>query len=193
MGRRRASASAPPLSADYIVNVTLGLIDREGLQALSMRRIGAELGVEAMSLYHHFPNKEALLDAVMARGTPGPLPQPTGKWRVDLCALLDAARKQLSAHPALLPLRWARRTVSPEAEAVLRREKAIFKAAGLGKDLSRDAHRLLGSYVLGFVVARAEALRENPDADWGDQFKVGLEMLIDGIELRRKREASRKK
>jgi AcrR family transcriptional regulator len=188
MGRRPISSTSRPLTAETITDAALTLVDREGVDALSMRRLGAELGVEAMALYHHFPSKEALIDAVMARGTPGALPKPSGRWRDDLRALMNAVRRQLSAHPGLLPLRWARRRVSPEAKVILDMEAAIFERAGFGDDLRRDAHRLLGSYVVGFVVAGVEALREVSDAEWATQFDVGLAMLIDGIEARHRAE-----
>ncbi|MDQ3303151.1 MAG: TetR family transcriptional regulator, partial [Actinomycetota bacterium] len=54
-----------PLSRRRVLEAAVGLADREGLEALSMRRLGRELGVEAMSLYNHVPNKEALLDGMV--------------------------------------------------------------------------------------------------------------------------------
>lgn len=74
MGRPRQSDKRPPLSLDLIADAALELVDREGLGALSMRRIGAALGVEAMALYHHFPNKEALIEAMLRRGSSVPIP-----------------------------------------------------------------------------------------------------------------------
>lgn len=178
-----------PLTVESIAEAALKLIDREGLGALSMRRVGAELGVEAMAIYHHLPNKEALLEAVVTQGTPGALPVPDGDWRTDLCALANAVHRQFSAHPALLPLRWKRRTAGAEAKAIRERERKIFRAAGLGEALSRDAHRLLGSYVIGSIVALAEAGDEVSSQHWTAQFNIGLDILIDGIEMRRRREA----
>jgi AcrR family transcriptional regulator len=54
-----------PLSRDLVLETAISLVDHEGLGALSMRRLGQELGVEAMSLYHHVANKEALLDGMV--------------------------------------------------------------------------------------------------------------------------------
>ncbi len=178
----------PPLTINSIADAALRLIDRDGLSALSMQRVGAELGVEAMAIYHHLPSKEALIDAVVARGTPGDLPPFEGNWRTDLRALMNALHEQLAAHPALLPLRWARRIAAPEAKAILDREQDIFRAAKLTDRLARDAHALLGSYVVGFVVAGTEARREISREKWTAQFNIGLEMLIAGIEARRRRE-----
>ncbi len=63
--RKRREASAAPLKREQIVATALALVDREGLKALSMRRLGAELGVDPMAVYYHIPNKEALLDAIV--------------------------------------------------------------------------------------------------------------------------------
>src|SRR5437879_13758291 len=78
-----------PLTTERIVEAAIELIDGEGLDALSMRRLGSALGVEAMSLYRHFPAKTALLDAVVARLL-GELavPAPTvGPWQPSFRAL----------------------------------------------------------------------------------------------------------
>jgi AcrR family transcriptional regulator len=179
------------LTPEVIADAALRLIDREGLAALTMRRVGAELGVEAMALYHHIPNKAALIEAVMARGTLGVLPVATGNWRDDLRVLMNAFYERISAHPALLPLRWERRRAGPEAKAMLDRENAILKTAGMDKSLMQDAHRLLGGYVVGFVVIGAEASRSVSRKEWLAQFNIGLEILIDGIETRLRRGPAR--
>jgi AcrR family transcriptional regulator len=184
----RRSANRRALTIESIAEAALKLIDREGLGALSMRRVAAELSVEAMAIYHHLPNKEALVEAVVTHGTPGRLPSPTGDWRGDLRALANAVHRQFSAHPALLPLRWKRRAAGAEAKLIREREREIFRAAGLGEALSRDAHRLLGSYVIGSIVVQAEARNAVSFEDWTAQFNKGLDLVIDGIEARCQRE-----
>ena len=54
-----------PLTRERIVRAALGIVDRDGVKALSMRRLGADLGVDPMAVYYHIPNKEALLDAIV--------------------------------------------------------------------------------------------------------------------------------
>lgn len=143
-----------------------------------------------MALYHHFPGKDALVEAVLKRGTPGALHALTGEWRKDLKATMRVVYQQLSAHPALLPLRWERRVNSPEAKRLLDQERRIFEAAGITGSLALDVHRLLGSYVVGFVVAGIPARKTISDSEWFGPFDVGLEILLDGVEVRR-RAASR--
>jgi AcrR family transcriptional regulator len=186
MGRPPKSDTRPPLSPGAITDAALALVDQEGLGALSMRRVAAALGVEAMALYHHFPNKEALVEAVLKRGSPGSLPVLTGKWRPDVHTLMRVVYEQLSAHPALLPLRWERRVNSPEARKTLALESQIFKAAGIDGRLALDVHRLLGSYVVGFVVTGMEARKSIPDEEWLSQFEIGLDIVLDGIDARRR-------
>src|SRR5437879_8120056 len=100
--RRRRTA----LSRERIAVAAVALIDGEGLDALSMRRLGAELGVEAMSLYRHFPSKAALLEAVVARLLAElPVPAPTAaRWQEAFRALARAYRALLTRHPNAIPL-----------------------------------------------------------------------------------------
>lgn len=98
---------------------------------------------------------------------------------------MHAVYEQLSAHPGILPLRWERRVNSPEAKRVREQEGRIFQTAGLTDKLARDVHRLLGSYVVGVVVAGIEARKTIPHEDWVSQFETGIEILLDGVEVRR--------
>src|SRR5438105_14591638 len=94
------------LSRERIAAAAVAVIDGEGLDALSMRRLGAELGVEAMSLYRHFPSKAALLEAVVGRllaelllPVPGIVP-----WQESFRTLARDYRRLLLRHPNAIPL-----------------------------------------------------------------------------------------
>src|SRR2546428_8800855 len=102
----RSSRQRAVLSRERIVAGAVSLIDTEGLDALSMRRLGAALGVEAMSLYRHFPSKAALLEAVVARLLAElPVPAPTAaRWQDAFRALARAYRVLLTRHPNAIPL-----------------------------------------------------------------------------------------
>jgi AcrR family transcriptional regulator len=78
------------------------LVDRDGLRVLTMRRLGEELSVGALAIYHYFASKDALLDAPVASLYREP-PEPTGNWREDLLALSHLLREAVRAHPAMLP------------------------------------------------------------------------------------------
>lgn len=132
----------------------IALADREGLDAVSMRRLGAELGANPMSLYHHVGDKDGLLgamvDAVVGRIAPGwPGPGEPAAWTDELRSLILAARGVMVAH------RWAVDLIlqRPAAGAVLvhiERLLAILRGAGCDVGLSHDALHLLGSRMLGF-------------------------------------------
>ena len=95
-----------PLTRRRVLEAALHLIDREGLEGFSMRKLGALLGVEAMSLYNHVENKRALFDGVielLVAEAPSP-GQFDGAPREELWAFAHAFRDVLRAHPHVLPL-----------------------------------------------------------------------------------------
>ena len=150
-GKARERAR-PGLTRQRILQSALGLIDRDGLEALSMRKLGAELGVEAMSLYNHFPNKEALLDGVtetMLREID--MPSVETGWETALRRACRSFRHVLLAHPNAMPLIAARPEVTPEAFHPIELSLGILKQAGFGPQDMVMAHWLLVGYVLGHV------------------------------------------
>ena len=95
-----------PLTRQRVLEAALHLIDREGLEGFSMRKLGAMLGVEAMALYNHVENKRALFDGVIELLIiQGLYPeQLDGTPREELWAFAHAFRNVLRAHPRVLPL-----------------------------------------------------------------------------------------
>ncbi|MFI6452525.1 TetR/AcrR family transcriptional regulator [Streptosporangium amethystogenes] len=93
------------LNSRAILQAAIRLADREGLAALSMRRLGTELGVKAMALYHHFPNKDALLDGMVEElATAAPVSFGGTDWRDGLRGYTRVQLDTLAAHPNLVPL-----------------------------------------------------------------------------------------
>lgn len=103
------------------MTAALRLADRRGLAALSMRRLGAVLGVEAMSLYKHVPSKPALLDLLVERvlAEIAPPPPPGASWERRLRHVADELRRVSLAHPHVFPLLATRVPASPQALAPL--------------------------------------------------------------------------
>src|SRR6478752_5846368 len=95
-----------PLSCTRIMDAALRYVDQNCLDELSMRRLGSELGVEAMSLYRYFPSKAALLDGVVCNAlTDLALPaQGSGEWESDVRAYARSFRRLSREHPRLMPL-----------------------------------------------------------------------------------------
>lgn len=119
-----------------------------------MRKVAQHLGVEAMSLYHHVPNKDAILDGVVdAVFAAIELPDPgTGDWREAIRARASSARSVLSRHSWALGLMDSRRNPGP---ATLRHHDAVLgvlRRAGFSIPMAVHAVSLIDSYIGGFVL-----------------------------------------
>ncbi|WP_353952650.1 TetR/AcrR family transcriptional regulator C-terminal domain-containing protein [Knoellia sp. S7-12] len=161
--RRTAGSRATrrPLSRDRVLRRAVKLADTSGLEAVSMRRLGTDLGVEAMSLYNHVANKEALLDAMVEHvgaelnAEMGELAaeaaiDPAQDWKSALRARALAARVVMLRHPWMPTVLQSRTTMSLEVIRYFDGVVAILMAGGFGHDLTHHALHALGSRVLGF-------------------------------------------
>jgi AcrR family transcriptional regulator len=194
-----------PLSRERILSAALRVVEREGVAALSMRRLAQELDVWPMSLYTYFRDKDELLDAIAAQ-TAGAvaLPDEAESWRERLRALLHAVRGSGDS--------LARAFLTPEALRLSEAALAILDEAGFAKRDAVRAWRALWAYTYGFATFRvaetpAETRRRTraaiaalPDDDYpallaasaemsasladDDEFDYGLDRLLDGIEAR---------
>lgn len=144
------------LTPDAVVSAAIGVADRRGLTALTMRSLARELGVEAMSLYHHFAGKEALLDAMVDRvyGEIA-LPEAGQDWREGFRARSLSVRSVLRRHPWALPLLESRRAPGPATLAYHDANVACLRAAGFPPRLLAHAYAVIDAYVLGFVLQEA--------------------------------------
>jgi len=133
---RRVHREGPetPLTREHIVSSALALVDRDGLDALSMRGLGAELGVDPMAPYYYIPNKEALLNAIVEAvmseiDLAGDDPAAAAEERIMHAA--RAYRDALLAHRNALPILLARRPITPGAMRPVELLIGILRAAGL--------------------------------------------------------------
>ena len=143
----------PALSTQRVIDAASRVADVSGLGGVSMRSVGRELEVEAMSLYHHVANKDALLDGladwVFERIE---TPSTSGPWRTEMATRAHSARSVLAAHPWGLGLIESRRSPGP---ANLRHHDAVLgclRAAGFSVALAAHAFSVLDAYVYGFVL-----------------------------------------
>jgi AcrR family transcriptional regulator len=142
-----------PLTRDSVLQTAMDIADAEGLKAVSMRRVAGELGVEAMSLYHHIPGKEQLLDELvdwLFRRVE--LPAIGTGWRDGMRERARSARSVFTAHPWGLTLAESRRTAGP---ALLEHHDAVLgclRRDGFSVALAAHAFAVLDSYVYGFVL-----------------------------------------
>ena len=142
-----------PVTRDLALRAAMALADRDGLASLSMRRLARELGIEAMSVYHHLKNKEDLLDGmvdlVFTEITP---PVPGQDWQTVLRDRAESTRTVLRRHPWAISIMDSRTTPGP---ATLRQQDAAIgslRGAGLSIPMAAHALSLVDSYVHGFVL-----------------------------------------
>ncbi|WP_141584770.1 TetR/AcrR family transcriptional regulator [Actinomadura sp. WMMA1423] len=148
-----------PLSRRRVLRAAVALADRDGLDSLTMRRLAQEVGVEAMSLYHHVANKgavydglvEAVLDEIMAAVEAADAPPPEQDWRAALRARILAARVVLLRHRWAPQLLAARPDMSPAVIAYYDHVVGLLRAGGFSFDLAHRALHVLGSRALGFA------------------------------------------
>jgi AcrR family transcriptional regulator len=151
-----AAAARAPLSRDQVLRAAVALADEGGIGALSMRKLGQVLGVEAMSLYNHVASKGDLLDGMVdvVFGEIG-LPPADGGWRPAMRQRAIAVRAVLSRHRWAIGLMESRRSPGP---ATLRHHDAVLgclREAGFSVELTAHAYSLLDSYIYGFALQEA--------------------------------------
>ena len=142
------------LSRERIIDAAVRVADRGGVSQVSMRNVAKELGVEAMSLYHHVPGgKAAMLDALVDWVfTQIDLPAPAQPWRPAMVDRAASARRALSQHTWALGLIESRRSPGP---ALLRHHDAVLgclRHSGFSVALASHAFSAIDSYVYGFVL-----------------------------------------
>ncbi len=144
-----------PLRRDRVVRAAVGLADAGGIASLSMRRLGQELGVEAMSLYNHVANKTDLLDG-MVDVVFAEMELPSGSdWKSALRRRAVSARLALARHPWAIGMMESRITPGP---ATLRHHDAVLaslRAGGFSVAMAAHAYSVMDSYIYGFALEQA--------------------------------------
>jgi AcrR family transcriptional regulator len=148
----------PPLTRARVLKMAMKVADREGLPALSMRRLGKELGVEAMSLYHHLPGKDGVLDALaeslceeIAAAVAARPPELATGWKTDLRSRCLAARRVVLRHPWTPSLFASRQSVPMSVYLHVDQIVAVLLSAGFSHHLAHRALHALGSMMFGFA------------------------------------------
>ena len=141
------------LNRDRVLRAAVALADASGIESLTMRKLGVELGVEAMSLYNHVANKNDLVDG-MIDIVFGEIDLPTedAGWRPAMRERAISARAALARHPWAVGRMESRATPGP---ATLRHHDSvlgILRAAGFSVALAAHAYSVLDSYIYGFAL-----------------------------------------
>jgi AcrR family transcriptional regulator len=192
-----------------IAQAALAVVDRDGLEALSMRRLGAELGVEGMAVYRYFPNKAAVLagvvEVLLAELV---IPPPSNvPWTDVFRDVSRAYRALLLRHPHAIPLLAALPLSDPSAARAAGSVMALLRAAGFDAESALRTLATITSYVVGIAqweVGTAPLRAEGrdvtlpPDADpylvellpqlaeddCEETFEFGLDVIVRGLETR---------
>jgi len=151
---RPARRRRDPISRDAIVTAAVQLLDREGLAALSMRKLADELGAGAASLYWHVGSKDGLLDLVMDEVIgEGQVPDPDpDRWPEQIKQVARDQRAASLRHPWIVRVSIGRIPMGPNALRYSERILAILRAGGLPPRLAVQGYLLLIATVNGFTI-----------------------------------------
>jgi AcrR family transcriptional regulator len=167
------------LTRDRIIEAALRVMDAEGLEGVTMRRIGRELGVEAMSLYNHVEDKDDILDGVTERVmTEFEYPVRTGDWAEDARAMAREWRRLLRLHPSVIQLLAERHKPleGPAAYGAMDAALGLLRSAGLSERDAAQAFNALVSYILGYVTMEP-GLMIGYDEEHATQLDLALEAV----------------
>src|SRR3954451_24698009 len=204
----RRPGRPPTIDREAVLDTALGLLDAEGVEALTMRRLAGELGVSAMAPYRHVASRDELLMVLVARlaarleSPPRPR-DPKGAILVLWSTIYD----RLAEHPWVPEVLARRRMMAPSVLGAVEEIHAALRDAGLTMEASVRAYRLMWNFTLGSLLVRAGASSEGPSqqrelrgapdrkryprltaaaaawtaADDRDTYREDLEALIDAL------------
>jgi AcrR family transcriptional regulator len=201
------AADRPPLSRERIAQVALEITAQDGLSALSMRKLGSELGVEAMSLYHYVASKDDLLDLMVDRlydEIKLPSDLPADQWEQTFGQSLRSFYDLLLDHAAALELFTQRPASTTNAFRTLYWVYSRFQMIGLGPREASLAYRYAVSFVVGQAVIElgmgrfrtalpaveldepgmAEFIAHNLELSGDAMFEIGLDMVFQTVAVR---------
>lgn len=208
----KSRAPRNTLDRESIVDATRGLLDSEGAEQLTMRRLADTLGVRPMALYHHFRNKDELLNSIV-ESVFGEiyLPVPSGDWRAELAARSRSLRAVLTAHPWAPPFMETR--TNPGSVLLKHHEATLetMRRSGFSVRAAAHSYAILDAFVYGFAFQETLLSSIGLDSDpehlaqgielssrprlaeivqlyledgfrFSDSFEVGLQLALDGLQ-----------
>jgi AcrR family transcriptional regulator len=202
-----------PLSRDRVIEAAVALADEHGLDGISMRKLGAELGVEAMSLYNHVDDKGDLFDGMIDHVFISiQIPDGELSWQDQTRLIGQGAMDRFSAHPWVASLLMQRGNFGPAALAFMDHVVGILFAAGFNEEDVHHAWQMLASHTIGYAFQSSggagvqekdfisfeddlpRIAAEFPyvarlapfliECSWDTEYMFGLEIIIDGLESR---------
>lgn len=208
-----ATRTRETLTRDRIIDAAVGYADAKGIESLSMRKLGAELDVEAMSLYNHVANKDDIYDGMIDHVFASiPLPEPEGDWQEEIRRIGMAGMDAFTIHPWTVNLLMMRGNLGPAALRFTDRVIATLNGAGFSDEDAHHAWQMLSSHTMGYAFQQATnpGVAHHQGSDVSDQlgrvaeefpnvarlapllarceyeaeFAFGLDIIIDGLAAR---------
>ncbi len=154
--RTTAATPRPPLTRERILAAAVVLADERGIEAVSMRGLGRELGVEAMSLYNHIEGKDDLITGLvdLVAGE-YPLPADETDWKLALRRLYVAAHEVLLGHPWACGLMMSSKAVGPATMRYMDTVLGTLRTAGFSVELTHLGFHALDIHLLGYTMQEA--------------------------------------
>ena len=201
--------SRAPLTRERVIDAALHIMDTEGLDAVSMRRVAREVGVEAMSLYNHVHDKDDLLNGVIERVMGGfafPERREDDDWVAYGRRLAYAWRDVLRTHPTVMQL-FAERKHGASLDTMRPMESAleVLRGAGLSEREAVQAFHTIGGFIFGYVMMEsgylpggqqghafppvpadqlpnvAACMPYLAECDFDAEFAFGLDLMLEGL------------
>jgi AcrR family transcriptional regulator len=201
-----------PLSRERVLRAAVALADQSGIESLTMRRLGQELGVEAMSLYNHVANKDDILDGIVDLVL-GDIDVPASgtDWKTAMSRRAISAHEVLLAHPWAAMLIMSRYNIGPGMTRYLEATLGRLREGGFSIAGALDAWNTLDSHLYGFTLQElnlpfeveetqqvsadvltqlpadqyphvAEVITEIMQTGRAENFEFGLDLILDGLE-----------
>jgi AcrR family transcriptional regulator len=211
------------LTAERVIEGAVGLADRIGTDAMTIRKIADEIDVKPMTIYHHVANKDAIIDGMVDYVfTEIDQPPTDTDWRSAMLVRCHSMRQVLAEHPWAAPLMESRRSPGPATLAHHDAVLGCFRSAGFSMVLTGHAYAIVDAFLYGFALQEAslpatggEEMAElageiaehmpadlyphlteftvkrvmQPGYDFGDEFDVGINLILDGLEQRALRDS----
>lgn len=179
--KAKPTARSQRLTVDRVLDGAMALADQIGIQPLTIRRLADALDTKPMTIYHHLPSKDAILDGMVDRVFAEiDRPPPDLAWRPAMRHRCVSARAVLSRHPWAVPLMESRSSPLPETlghhDAVL----GCLRSGGLSLEMTAHAYAVLDSYIYGFALQEA-SLPATGGAEMADLAQGLIEPLADGV------------
>jgi AcrR family transcriptional regulator len=164
MSSEPATQIRAPLSRERVLKTAIALADQHGIEAFSMRKLADELGVAAMSLYHHVPKKDQWLDAMIdVVFSEIELPSTDVDWQTAMRKRAVSTREALRRHPWAIGLMEGRSSHGPSNLRLHNAVLGCLRGAGFSLEMTIHAYSVQDSYIYGFALQEADMSPETSD------------------------------